>query len=85
METKRNIALDTILEALFTPYRERVPDVQKISEAMISHGIILDENEIVNDHIAFRTLGIPNLGINSFEKIFLHYGYEKRDYYYFEL
>ena len=84
METKRNIALDTILEALFTPYRERVPDVQKISEAMISHGIIQDENEIVNDHIAFRTLGIPNLGINSFEKIFLHYGYEKRDYYYFE-
>ncbi|MCK0136034.1 DUF1338 domain-containing protein [Arenibacter sp. S6351L] len=84
METKRKRAFDTILQALFTPYRELVPDVQKISKAMISHGIIQDENEIVNDHIAFRTLGIPNLGINSFEKIFLHYGYQKRDYYYFE-
>lgn len=84
METKRNTALDNILEALFTPYRERVPDVQKISKAMVSSGVIKDESEIVNDHIAFRTLGVPNLGIASFEKIFLHYGYEKRDYYYFE-
>ena len=84
METKSNKDLDTILNALFIPYMERVPDVQKISKAMISHGIIKDESEIVNDHIAFRTLGIPHLGIASFEKIFLHYGYQKRDYYYFE-
>ena len=27
---------------------------------------------------------MPKLGIASFEKIFLHYGYKKRDYYYFE-
>ncbi len=84
METNSKKALDTIMEALFTPYKERVPDVQKISKAMISNGVIRDESEIVNDHIAFRTLGVPNLGIASFEKIFLHYGYEKRDYYYFE-
>lgn len=84
METNSKKALDTIMEALFTPYKERVPDVQKISKAMISNGVIRDESEIVNDHIAFRTLGVPNLGIASFEKIFLHYGYEKRDYYYFK-
>lgn len=76
--------LDHILEALFVPYRDRVPDVRKITDAMLAKGIIGDEGEIVNDHIAFRTLGVPHLGIASFEKIFLHYGYTKKDHYYFE-
>tara|TARA_R110002049_G_scaffold309306_1_gene520968 strand:- start:2839 stop:3744 length:906 start_codon:yes stop_codon:yes gene_type:complete len=84
MKTNSNDGLDIILEALFMPYRERVPDVQKIINAMVLHGIINDECDIVNDHIAFRSLGLPNLGIASFEKIFLHYGYQKKDYYYFE-
>ena len=29
-------------------------------------------------------MGVPQLGIKSFEKIFLHLGYQKRDYFYFE-
>lgn len=76
--------LDKIFEELFEPYLNRVPDVSKINKAMIEEGIIASEADIVNDHIAFRTLGVPNLGTASFEKIFLHYGYEKRDYYFFE-
>ncbi len=75
--------LDAILDALFLPYRERVPDVRKISKAMVKQGILDHETEIINDHIAFRTLGLPNLGIASFEKIFLHYGYRKMDPYHF--
>jgi hypothetical protein len=51
---------------------------------MTQEGIIADDSEIENDHIAFRTLGVSHLGIQSFEKIFLHYGYQKRDHYYFE-
>ncbi len=76
-------ALDKILEALFTPYRERVPDVGKIINAMQKQGMIEHESDIENDHVAFRTLGVPNLGIASFEKIFLHYGYTKEDPYFF--
>lgn len=76
--------LDSILNALFEPYRQRVPDVKKVINAMLKHGIIENESDIVNDHIAFRTLGIPNLGIASFEKILLKYGYIKRDPYLFE-
>ena len=76
-------ALDQIMKALFTPYRERVPDVGKIIEAMKSAGMIAQESDIENDHVAFRTLGVPNLGIASFEKIFLHYGYTKEDPYFF--
>ncbi|MEE9362915.1 MAG: DUF1338 domain-containing protein [Cellulophaga sp.] len=84
MKFQNNTPLDTIFETLFYPYKTRVPDVAKISQAMIDTKIISHESEIVNDHIAFRTLGVPNLGIASIEKIFLHYGYEKRDHYYFE-
>lgn len=75
--------LSTVLEALVKRYKERVPDVSAIIKAMIAEGIIANEKEIENDHIAFRTLGVMHLGVGSLEKIFLHYGYQKRDYYYF--
>jgi len=84
MQFNKKEHLDIIFEALFTPYKTRVADVSKISQAMIAKGMITDENAIVNDHIAFRSLGVSNLGMASLEKIFLHYGYVKKDYYYFE-
>ena len=65
-------------------YSERVPDVGKILGAMESHGLASNRLEIENDHIAFRTMGVPQLGLKSFEKIFTHYGYQKRDPYHFE-
>ncbi len=76
--------LDFILSGLMNRYKERVPDVSKIIDIMIENGIINNESVIENDHIAFRTMGIPQLGVASLEKIFLHYGYTKMDYYYFQ-
>ncbi|MEM9990865.1 MAG: DUF1338 domain-containing protein, partial [Bacteroidota bacterium] len=84
MKFDTTTGLDAVLTALFQPYKERVPDVKKISNAMIAESMIEKEEDIVNDHIAFRTLGVPNLGLASFEKIFLHYGYKKRSPYFFE-
>lgn len=84
MNFKQTSALDTLMTLLFDPYKASVPDVQKVSNALLERGVIASESEIVNDHIAFRTLGVPHLGIASIEKIFLHYGYEKRDYYFFK-
>ncbi|KPM46826.1 DUF1338 domain-containing protein [Jiulongibacter sediminis] len=84
MKFEENNKLSAILNRLFKPYEERVPVVDKIMTAMLAHGIIEERSDIVNDHIAFRTLGVPHLGVSSFEKIFLHYGYEKRDYFHFE-
>ena len=43
---------------------------KKIISNMITHNLINHENEIQNDHIAFRTLGYKNLGIKSLEKFF---------------
>ena len=76
--------LDAILNGLFKTYFERVPDVQKITNAMIKRGWVSSQEDIINDHVAFRTLGVPNLGIKSFEKIFLKHGYHKKDFYSFE-
>lgn len=84
MEFKENTSLDKILHHLFVPYMGRVPDVKKVTNAMIDEGIISSIDDIVNDHIAFRTMGVKHLGIQSFEKIFLHHGYTKKDYYHFE-
>ncbi len=74
---------DEILSGLMTRYKQRVPDVASAINAMIKENVINDASEIENDHIAFRTIGVPHLGIQSLEKIFLHYGYTRKDVYSF--
>lgn len=75
--------LDAILDGLMTRYQERVPDVQAIINKMVERRLIDSKDDIQNDHIAFRTMGVENLGIASLEKIFQYYGYQKRDFYSF--
>ena len=77
-------ALEGILRGLMHRYETRVPNVRKIIDLMVTDGLIKTPADVENDHIAFRTMGVPNLGIASLEKIFLHHGYEKRDAYRFE-
>ena len=79
----KQVTLQKVLDGLMRRYQERVPDVKAIFDAMTKEQIISDPSEIENDHIAFRTLGVLHLGIQSLEKIFLHYGYTKRDEYFF--
>jgi hypothetical protein len=73
--------LAAVLDGLFQRYRSHVPDVDAIVHAMVRAGLVADAHAIENDHIAFRTMGVPHLGIASLERIFLHYGYERRDRY----
>jgi len=75
--------LDAVLDGLMIRYRQRVADVQSIINKMVEKKLISSGDEIQNDHIAFRTMGVENLGIASLEKIFLHYGYKKKDFYRF--
>jgi len=75
--------LEDVLSGLMRRYRERVPEVGGIVQAMVSEGVIEREDEIENDHIAFRSLGVPFLGIASLEKVFLHLGWVRRDAYNF--
>lgn len=84
MDFKNNSTLDIILNALFNKYRENVKDVKKITQELIDRGVIQRQSDIVNDHIAFRTLGVKHLGIQSLEKIFIRHGYQQKDRYHFE-
>ena len=79
----REELLQDVLNGLMNRYKDRVPDVSEIFKAMIKEGVITDPSEIENDHIAFRTIGVKHLGIQSLEKIFLNYGYKRRDHYSF--
>ena len=60
--------LDTFLNILFERYCKNVPAVEKITDTLIKRGVINSQEEIVNDHIAFRTLAVPHLGINHLRK-----------------
>lgn len=75
--------LKDVLNGLMERYQQRVPDVGAVIAAMVKEGIIAKADDIENDHIAFRTMGVPQLGGQSLEKIFLHYGYTKMDPYHF--
>lgn len=75
---------DQFIDGLMRRYRERVPDVELVIEAMKSCGVIDSVDDIENDHIAFRTMGVAHLGIQSLEKIFLKHGFQRRDSYHFE-
>ena len=77
METE---TLQYFLSELFERYQSNVPEVELITRKLIAAGVVDHQQEIVNDHIAFRTLGVEYLGISSFEKIFLKNGYQKMDY-----
>lgn len=75
--------LNQVLRGLMRRYQQRVPDVAHIVNAMLHDGLIRHADDIENDHIAFRTMGVPQLGIRSLERIFLHYGYVKREHFHF--
>ncbi len=75
--------MEKVLNGLMRRYKERVPDVSAILSVMVNQGILPGEEAIENDHIAFRTLGVEHLGIQSLEKIFLHYGYTRMNAYSF--
>lgn len=79
----RLATLEAVLAGLMARYQARVPDVGAIAAAMVAAGLIAAPEQIENDHIAFRTMGVPQLGIKSLERIFLHYGYTRRDAYSF--
>ncbi len=72
-----------IIDGLMRRYTGRVPDVAAIVSQMQAAGLIKTAADIENDHIAFRTMGVPHLGIESLQKIFLHHGWRREDRYEF--
>jgi hypothetical protein len=73
-------SLEKMLGALWSDYTQLNPSFKKIHEGITSKG-----EKIQNDHIAFRTIRHPKLGIDHFARPFEALGYKKiRDYHFKE-
>lgn len=81
--SKKKADWEVVLAGLMSRYNRQTPDMGRILTAMRDERHIRNHGEIENDHIAFRTFGVPNHGIASLERVFLHYGYQRRDRYVF--
>lgn len=73
------MTLDELFGALWDRYRELTPQAEKVRMQLQERG-----ERVINDHIAFRTLNDPRLGIDGIARPFLELGYEPRDEYRFE-
>lgn len=68
-----------IFDRLWNDYTIQNPHVRQVYEAFVAKG----EN-VVNDHIAFRTIDDPRISIEVLAKPFLESGYEFKGEYIFE-
>lgn len=73
------MTLAEIFSRLWDGYRKQNPSAQNIYDLFEKKG-----EEVVNDHIAFRTFNDPRVGINTLARPFLDNGYEPRGFYVFE-
>jgi hypothetical protein len=71
--------LDQIFGKLWGIYTRQNPSVQQVHDLFTSHG----EN-VVNDHIAFRTFNDPRVNIDVLSREFIKAGYTEKGQYHFE-
>jgi len=74
-----NSILDIIFSRLWTNYIQSNPSAGKIYDLFKSEG-----EEVVNDHIAFRTIDLPEVDIDVISKPFTRNGYVAKGEYVFE-
>lgn len=70
--------LNEIFSRLWSDYADQNPSVNRIHNLLTSEG-----EEVVNDHIAFRTLDSPVINIDALAVPFLRNGYEPKGEYNF--
>lgn len=71
--------IETFLEVIWNQYTELNPEALKIHQLLKKQG-----DEVLNDHIAYRTINHKKLGIESLAKFFKPYGYVQKSDYHFE-
>jgi hypothetical protein len=68
-----------IFDRLWKDYTTQNPEAKKVYDLFIAEG-----EEVLNDHIAFRTFDDPRVNIDVFARPFIEAGYEYRQSYQFE-
>lgn len=69
---------DALFAALWTDYRALAPHAERI------HALLGRDRAVPNDHVAFRGIGRPGVGIDALAEAFRLLGYEPRGEYVFE-
>ncbi len=70
---------EAILEKLWKDYSQKNPQTKEIHNLFISEG-----EQVVNDHIAFRTFEDPRINIDVLSRLFISAGYEEKQSYRFD-
>jgi hypothetical protein len=73
------MSLETIFSKLWEDYTSQNPSAQKVYDLFVNEG----EN-VLNDHIAFRTFDDPRVNIDVLARVFIENGYEPKGEYEFE-
>jgi hypothetical protein len=71
--------LDSLFSKIWQDYCQLNPQALKIYEAFIAQG-----EQVINDHVAYRTLQHPRLGMKHIAKHFEKYGYKEKNEYFFK-
>lgn len=71
--------IQELLTQLWKEYIETNPPANRIHELFSSKG-----EKVVNDHIAFRTYKMPEIGLEVLSKVFTERGYKAKGEYHFE-
>lgn len=68
--------LESFFEKAFERYSENTPSVLKINKLLQDEG-----EQLVNDHIALRTLNLKGVSAKELGEFFIHFGYEEKGQY----
>jgi hypothetical protein len=73
------MTLDGIFNQLWNDYTDQNPSAKKVYDLFINEG-----EEVLNDHIAFRTFDDSRINIEVLSRVFVENGYEEKGSYVFE-
>jgi len=80
IQTKLTMKAEEIFERLWVQYAGENPSVAKIHQLFRDSG-----EEVINDHVAFRTFNDPRVGVDVIARPFLEAGYVQKGAYNFEV
>ncbi|WP_115717202.1 DUF1338 domain-containing protein [Gallaecimonas mangrovi] len=73
--------INQLFECLWNNYLDVTPSAAKVHQLLASSE---QGTDIINDHVAFRTFNLPNVGLDKLAAHFLALGYEEKGEYHFE-
>ena len=69
---------ELLFDTLWKDYVTQTPSASKINQLLQQHG-----ETVKNDHIALRTVNLPEVGIDKLAVLFIQVGYVEKESYYF--